>query len=93
MARAADRLADLSIITNDNPRKEDPQEIARQIVAEFRKAPLVELDRRKAIKTAIEMASVDDLVLIAGKGHERVQIFAHQTIPFDDAAIVKEIVF
>jgi len=91
MARAADRLADVSIITNDNPRKEDPEEIARQIVAEFKQAPLVELDRKKAIEKAIEMAESEDLVLIAGKGHERVQIFAHQTIPFDDSAIVKEI--
>lgn len=93
MARAADTWADLSIVTNDNPRTEDPQEIARQIVAAFRKAPMVELDRRKAIEKAIEMAGPDDLVLIAGKGHERTQIFAHQTLPFDDVAIVKEIVF
>lgn len=93
MARAADTWADISIITNDNPRKEDPQEIARQIIKEFRKAPMVELDRRKAIEKAIEMAGPEDLVLIAGKGHERTQIFAHQTVPFDDAAIVKEIIF
>jgi UDP-N-acetylmuramoyl-L-alanyl-D-glutamate--2,6-diaminopimelate ligase len=93
MARAADKWADVSIITNDNPRKEDPNEIARQITAGFTKPPIVELDRRKAIEMAIQMAGSEDLVLIAGKGHERVQIFAHQTIPFDDAAIVKEIVF
>ncbi len=91
MARAADQLADLSIITNDNPRKEDPEEIARQIVAEFRAAPIVELDRKKAIERAIQLANPEDLVLIAGKGHERVQIFAHQTLPFDDVAVVKEI--
>lgn len=91
MARAADQFADVSIITNDNPRTEDPEEIARQIVSEFSRTPIVELDRRQAIEKAIEMAGPDDLVLIAGKGHERVQIFAHQTIPFDDALIVKEI--
>lgn len=91
MAQAADSFADVSIVTNDNPRKEDPEEIAKQIVGAFRKAPLVELDRKKAIEKAISMAEENDLVLIAGKGHERVQIFAHQTLPFDDAAIVKEI--
>ncbi len=93
MARAADRLADVSIVTNDNPRKEDPSEIARQIVSEFKRAPIVELDRKKAIEMAMRMAGSEDLILIAGKGHERVQIFAHQTLPFDDAAIVKEFVF
>lgn len=91
MARAAEGFADISIITNDNPRKEDPEKIAKEIVSGFQKAPIVELDRKKAIAKAIEMARKEDLVLIAGKGHERVQIFAHQTLPFDDAAIVKEI--
>lgn len=90
MAKAASRLADIAIITNDNPRKEDPEEIARQIVAHFTNPPLVELDRKKAIEKALQMASPDDTVLIAGKGHEKVQIFAHHTVPFDDAAIVRE---
>lgn len=90
MAEAADKWADFSIVTNDNPRQEDPSEIARQIVSAFKKAPLVELDRKKAISTAIEMAGPNDLVLVAGKGHERVQIFAHETLPFDDFAVVKE---
>ncbi|MBU6383866.1 MAG: UDP-N-acetylmuramoyl-L-alanyl-D-glutamate--2,6-diaminopimelate ligase [Verrucomicrobia bacterium] len=89
MAKAADALADVSIITNDNPRKEDPQEIARQIVSEFRAPPLVELDRKKAIEMALRMARPEDLVLIAGKGHERMQIFSEQTIPFDDAEVVR----
>lgn len=89
MAKAADAFADISIITNDNPRKEDPQEIARQIQSGFTTPPLVELDRKLAIEKALQMAGKDDLVLIAGKGHERVQIFAEQTIPFDDAEVVK----
>lgn len=91
MAKAADRLADIAIITNDNPRKEDPEEIARQITMHFKRPPLVELDRKKAIEKAMQMASQDDVVLIAGKGHEKVQIFAHQTVPFDDAAIVRDV--
>ncbi len=90
MAKAAEKGADVAIITSDNPRQEDPAEIARQIVSTFRSPPLVELDRRKAIHMAIEMASPDDLVLIAGKGHEKVQIFAHHQIPFDDLAVAKE---
>jgi UDP-N-acetylmuramoyl-L-alanyl-D-glutamate--2,6-diaminopimelate ligase len=93
MAQVADRLADLSIITTDNPRTEDPQEIANQIRAGFQKDPVVELDRKKAIQKAIALATEKDLVLIAGKGHEKVQIFAHQTILFDDVAVVKEILF
>jgi UDP-N-acetylmuramoyl-L-alanyl-D-glutamate--2,6-diaminopimelate ligase len=90
MGAAAEKWADLSIITSDNPRLEDPHEIARQIVSAFKKAPLVELDRKKAIQMAISMAEPNDLVLIAGKGHERVQIFGTQTFPFDDLAVAKE---
>ncbi len=91
MAKVADQWADISIITNDNPRKEDPEEIARQIVLGFKEKPLVELDRKKAIAMAIGMAGGEDFVLIAGKGHEKSQIFAGQTIPFDDVEVVKEI--
>lgn len=91
MAQAAEKWADISIITTDNPRGEDPNEIARQIVAAFRRPPIVELDRKKAIQMAIRMANPDDLILIAGKGHERVQIFGTQTIPFDDAEEVLQI--
>lgn len=91
MAKAADLFADFAIITNDNPRKENPQEIAKQIVSGFNKSPIIELDRKKAIEKAIRMAEKDDLVLIAGKGHERVQIFAEQTVPFDDLEVVKSI--
>jgi UDP-N-acetylmuramoyl-L-alanyl-D-glutamate--2,6-diaminopimelate ligase len=90
MARTAEKWADLSIITSDNPRGEDPEAIARQIVSAYQKPPLVELDRKKAIHLALSLAKPDDLVLIAGKGHERVQIFAHHQIPFDDLEVVKE---
>jgi UDP-N-acetylmuramoyl-L-alanyl-D-glutamate--2,6-diaminopimelate ligase len=93
MGKAADAFADLAIITNDNPRKEDPVDIARQIASVFKKAPLIELDRKKAIEMALQMATKDDLVLIAGKGHEKVQIFAEQTIPFDDAEVVRQHLF
>ncbi|PIS02414.1 MAG: UDP-N-acetylmuramoyl-L-alanyl-D-glutamate--2,6-diaminopimelate ligase [Chlamydiae bacterium CG10_big_fil_rev_8_21_14_0_10_42_34] len=91
MAKAAQKWADISIITSDNPRKEDPNEIARQIVAEFQNKPHVELDRKKAIAIAIAMAGKDDMVVVAGRGHEKVQILAQQTVAFDDAETVKNI--
>lgn len=93
MGKAADLFSDFAIITNDNPRKEDPVEIAKQIASAFKGPPLIELDRKKAIQMAIQMAQKDDLVLIAGKGHEKVQIFAEQTIPFDDVEIVRQCLY
>jgi UDP-N-acetylmuramoyl-L-alanyl-D-glutamate--2,6-diaminopimelate ligase len=92
LARAAEKGADLSIITSDNPRQEDPEEICRQILAGFHQTSSVrvELDRKQAIELAIEQAQPEDIVLIAGKGHERVQIFSHQTVPFDDRAVARE---
>ena len=92
MARSAEKWADLSIVTSDNPRNEDPNEIARQILSGFEdpgKASL-ELERKKAIAMAIRLAQPQDIVLIAGKGHEKVQIFAHQTVHFDDVEAAKE---
>jgi UDP-N-acetylmuramoyl-L-alanyl-D-glutamate--2,6-diaminopimelate ligase len=91
LARAAERGSDLSIVTSDNPRNEDPQEICRQILAAFERpgSARVELDRKRAIELAIQLAKPDDLVLIAGKGHERVQIFSGTSVPFDDAEIAR----
>ena len=89
MGRAAQLFADRVIVTTDNPRKEDPQEICRQILAEAKKG-VVELDRREAIARAIAERGEGDVILIAGKGHEKTQIFAHQTIPFDDVEVAKE---
>lgn len=95
MACAAEKWADLTIVTNDNPRSEDPQEICRQILTGFQHPGkvFVELDRKKAIERAISFAEPGDIVLIAGKGHEKTQIFAHQTLPFDDVAVAKEALF
>ena len=92
MGEAAEMSADLSIVTMDNPRNEDPEEIVRQILEGFqdRERVIVELDRKRAIALALEKAERGDIVLIAGKGHEKVQIFAHQTVPFDDVAVAKE---
>jgi UDP-N-acetylmuramoyl-L-alanyl-D-glutamate--2,6-diaminopimelate ligase len=92
MGRAASALADLSIVTSDNPRNEEPKAIADQILQAYSDGSkaLVELDRKKAIHQAVALAAEGDVVLIAGKGHEKTQIFAHQTIAFDDVEVAKE---
>lgn len=85
MAQACEELSDLCIVTSDNPRSEDPAAIASQIVKGFQKNNyIVELDRYKAIEHAIDIATPEDVILIAGKGHEAYQIFAHKIIEFDD---------
>lgn len=92
MAAIAESLSDFTIVTSDNPRQEDPAEIARQIILGFqtRDRYTVELDRRQAIAKALEMANSQDLVLIAGKGHETYQIFGDRTVPFDDRLVVQQ---
>lgn len=93
MAQACERYADKAIVTNDNPRTEDPMQICEEIVKGFSRPGFfhIELDRRRAIKKAIESATLDDIILIAGKGHETEQIFEHQIISFDDCKIAEEI--
>jgi UDP-N-acetylmuramoyl-L-alanyl-D-glutamate--2,6-diaminopimelate ligase len=93
LAKAAEKYADVSIITSDNPRNEDPASICEQIRSTYqdRSKPIVEVNRKKAITLALEMAEAEDIVLIAGKGHEKMQIFAHQTVPFDDVLVAREL--
>lgn len=89
MGRAAAEASDLVIVTSDNPRSEQPSAIIDEILPGVRttNAPfLVEPDRRAAIDRAIRSARPGDIVLLAGKGHEKVQIFADGAIPFDDVA-------
>ena len=91
---AAAAVADLVVVTSDNPRSEDPAAIAAAAAAGARAAgaePLVELDRRAAIATALEWAAGGDVVLVAGKGHESGQTAAGITVPFDDREIVREL--
>lgn len=92
MAKASETCADVSIVTSDNPRNEDPAAICQEILSGFedKERPIIELDRKVAIHLAISMAKPGDIVLIAGKGHEKVQILAHKTIPFDDCLVAKE---
>jgi UDP-N-acetylmuramoyl-L-alanyl-D-glutamate--2,6-diaminopimelate ligase len=87
MGEVAGRLSDLTILSNDNPKTEDPLKIISDIVVGLQKANgkyLIEPDREKAIGLAIDEARAGDIVLLAGKGHENYQIMAEQTLEFDD---------
>jgi UDP-N-acetylmuramoyl-L-alanyl-D-glutamate--2,6-diaminopimelate ligase len=87
MGEAVGRRADVAIVTDDNPRTEDPRAIAEAVAEGVRRAgkqPVMELDRRKAIELAVRSAARDDVVLVAGKGHEGYQIVGHVKYPFDD---------
>ena len=90
MARAAENNADFSIITSDNPRKENPDEIIAEVEKGFRSDRYEKItDRAEAIARAVSLAEPRDIVLIAGKGHETYQEFADNTIPFDDMQIAR----
>lgn len=95
MAQAAERYADAVVLTNDNPRSEPPEEILRQILSSFqnREQVVVEPDRKKAIAHILTLAKPKDIVLLAGKGHEKTQTIGNTTLPFDDVAIAKEFLF
>jgi UDP-N-acetylmuramoyl-L-alanyl-D-glutamate--2,6-diaminopimelate ligase len=88
MGAVAERLSDHVVITNDNPRTEDPQRIIDEILQGLspagRDAVRIIPDRRAAIEAAVEMAEQDDTILIAGKGHENYQIVGHERRHFDD---------
>jgi UDP-N-acetylmuramoyl-L-alanyl-D-glutamate--2,6-diaminopimelate ligase len=90
MGRLAAKLADVAIVTSDNPRSEDPEAIAAEIVAGAERDVEVELDRAAAIERAVEQARPGDVVLIAGKGAEQGQEFADRTVPFDDREAAKD---
>lgn len=91
MAREAEKLADRVVVTDDNPRSEHPEAIARDILAGFSDSAKVTVihDRAEAIQSAIRSATPSDLVLIAGKGHEAYQEIAGQKYPFSDAEQVR----
>jgi UDP-N-acetylmuramoyl-L-alanyl-D-glutamate--2,6-diaminopimelate ligase len=90
MGRIASELADLAIVTSDNPRSEEPEAIIGEIVAGAGGDVEVEPDRREAIARAIDTAQDGDVVVIAGKGHEQGQQFADRTVPFDDRDVARE---
>lgn len=86
MGRAAEEWAHLVVVTSDNPRSEDPALIIRQALAGMQRPEkaVVHVDRRQAIRFAIQSATPEDLILIAGKGHETYQVVGQRLLPFDD---------
>jgi len=89
MGRAAARGADLVIVTDDNPRTEDPAAIRREVMKGCPEATEIP-GRREAIAAAIADAGAQDIVLLAGKGHEQGQIIGELVLPFDDVAVARE---
>jgi UDP-N-acetylmuramoyl-L-alanyl-D-glutamate--2,6-diaminopimelate ligase len=96
MGRIAAERSDYTIVTSDNPRTEDPESITKEIEAGLVEAGAsaskyeIIVDRLLAIQKAVEMAEPDDVVLIAGKGHETYQIIGGVTLPFDDRVVARE---
>ena len=97
MGAVAGRMSDVVVITSDNPRSEDPEriidEVLRGITPDTRRGEMRLLtipDRREAITKAVAIAKSGDLVLVAGKGHEKYQVIGSRTLPFDDVAVARE---
>ncbi|MES2200031.1 MAG: UDP-N-acetylmuramoyl-L-alanyl-D-glutamate--2,6-diaminopimelate ligase [Chlamydiota bacterium] len=92
MGAVAEKFSDKLVITSDNPRSEPPELVIQEILAgvQNKEKVMVEPDRKKAIGLAIFELDVHDVLLIAGKGHENYQIFAHYAIHFDDRIVAKE---
>jgi UDP-N-acetylmuramoyl-L-alanyl-D-glutamate--2,6-diaminopimelate ligase len=94
MGRAAGEGSDLVVLTSDNPRSEEPMSIIDEALAGVRETTtecIVESDRAAAIAIAVRAARAGDIVLLAGKGHEKVQIIGDRTVPFDDVAVAASI--
>ncbi len=95
MGRTAAELADRVIVTSDNPRSEEPiaiiDDILGGVAADYRARVVTDPDRRSAIRTALESARRGDVVVIAGKGHERTQEYADRTVDFDDVRVAADI--
>ncbi len=94
MAQAACDLSDRVILTSDNPRTEDPAQILFDMEAGLSSAAkrkyITVIDRKEAIKTAVDMAKAEDIILVAGKGHEKYQDIKGVKYPFDDKAVLQE---
>ncbi|HEY0626249.1 MAG TPA: UDP-N-acetylmuramoyl-L-alanyl-D-glutamate--2,6-diaminopimelate ligase [Allosphingosinicella sp.] len=89
MGEVAARMSDMVIVTDDNPRSEDPAAIRRDIMAGAESAREVP-GRREAIAAAVAEAGADDIILLAGKGHEQGQIVGDKVLPFDDVSVARE---
>ncbi|MDO9536525.1 MAG: UDP-N-acetylmuramoyl-L-alanyl-D-glutamate--2,6-diaminopimelate ligase [Bacillota bacterium] len=98
MGRIAGEYSDYCILTSDNPRGEDPWQIIGEVEAGLRDRKIlgagytIQPNRYEAIRLGVELARPDDMVIIAGKGHENVQIFSDHTIPFSDREVASELI-
>ncbi|QNO16301.1 UDP-N-acetylmuramoyl-L-alanyl-D-glutamate--2,6-diaminopimelate ligase [Alkalicella caledoniensis] len=93
MAQIAEKYADFSIVTNDNPRNEDPEKIIDDIIGGFKDSKYeIILDRKKAIEKAVKFAQKGDIILIVGKGHETYQIIGDKTYEFNDKSVAEYII-
>ena len=91
MGRIAAELADLAVVTSDNPRSEDPEAIIRDVLAGMPDGAEWDVDRRAAIERAVGLGRPGDVIVIAGKGHEQGQEFADgRKVPFDDVAVARD---
>ena len=94
MGDVASQLSDILVITSDNPRGEEPTEIIDDILSginKSKKSIYIHENRRKAIEYALKKASKNDIILLAGKGHETYQLIGEEKLPFDERDIVREI--
>ncbi len=93
MGRIAYEMADESILTDDNPRTEDAAKIVADILAGFPGSvlPLIEHDRALAIRGTLQRSDAQDVVLVAGKGHEDYQIYGTVRRPFSDQAVIRSV--
>ena len=89
MGHIVAELADVGIVTSDNPRSEEPRAIVDEVLAGAPELE-VELDRRTAIARAVELAEPGDVVVVAGKGHEQGQQIGEVVLPFDDREVARE---
>jgi len=93
MGEVSGRLSDLTILSSDNPKMEDPLKIISDVVVGLQKTSgkyAIEPDRERAIRLAIDEARSGDMILLAGKGHENYQIVGDQTLPFDDREVARQ---
>jgi UDP-N-acetylmuramoyl-L-alanyl-D-glutamate--2,6-diaminopimelate ligase len=90
MGKIAEELSDVVVVTSDNPRTEEPDQIVTDIEEGMKRPHLREVNRKLAIELALEKATPEDIVLIAGKGHETYQIIGTEQFPFDDAEVVRD---
>ncbi|MGD9722610.1 MAG: UDP-N-acetylmuramoyl-L-alanyl-D-glutamate--2,6-diaminopimelate ligase [Pirellulales bacterium] len=95
MGRVVESLADVAVVTTDNPRFEDPQAIGGEIIAGFEQPGAARWirDRTEAIQYALWLAGADDCVLVAGRGHESMQQVGHERLPLDDREVVRRYLY